>query len=210
MRLTITRVTCGKAQTLGLSAQETNQLRHILCQFPADIFAVVPIRRDGDPTSWILPDLTLGQRSNIGLFKSLKFNHIFKNIQYKAVDDSTWEGLIFDRYFPPKGEVLKSTVQSFRKACYYQEWNNLLESVGETRDTKEIRSFVLKWFSKLCWLPFPESDRPWKVKQPDSKQWKMVPPGKAQKCLRIAIRRSGKLEDSEVAEMIAEANGLRK
>jgi len=161
-------------------------IQQILRQFPADVFQLVPKRRTGDLTPWILPDLTSEQLSSISLFRSFEFTHIFRQAQYEPVDSDTWKKL-FDRYFPLKGEAHKGhRVQGFPTACYYQCWDSLLEAV-DIAEAQTIRDYVHKWFDKLWWVPFAASDRMWVVKETRSKSWVMVPPGEPQSCPQLAV-----------------------
>lgn len=164
-------------------------LAALLHQFPADIFELVPKPKAGD--AWILPHLRLQQLASIGLFKSFDFGLIFRTVQFKIVDNNTWEEIIFDRYFPQKGQVREEGLQSFPRALYFQAWNSLLERVDEPR-SQVIRNHVLEWFRTLWWLPFPESDRMWLAKRTPSTRsgWVMVPPGENRICPRLAVNRA--------------------
>ena len=159
----------------------------ILHQFPADVFELVSKPKTGN--AWILPDLTSQQLSRIGLFKSFEFDCIFRMAQFKPVEKNIWEGLIFDRYFPPKGHVPRDGLQNFPYALYYKLWISFLQADSvDDACAQMIRSHVLKWFCTLWWLPFPDCDRMWSTKRSTNRSgWVVVPPGEHQTCPRLAV-----------------------
>jgi hypothetical protein len=147
----------------------------------------------------MVPDLVPKQLTSIGLFQSTNFSSIFRQAQYKCVNNETWENLVFDRYFPRKGEAYREGLQGFPVARYYRGWSHLLGRVNIQRAEK-IRGFVLNWFCKLWWLPFPESDRMWSTKETQLTRksgWIMVPSGQPQKCPRLAINQAALRSEEE-------------
>ena len=172
---------------IAVSSEERNELLVIMRQFPSDILQLAPSPRSGHDDSWLLLSSAERCQANVDIFKAHRFEEIFRQAQYKVLNEGEWYCLVFHRYFPPKGETNVQGLQNFPLAQYYRRWHLLLEQVDKPH-SETLREIIFKWFDRLHWLPHPEVDRMWYTKKAGSKKtWVMVPEGELQNCPRLAV-----------------------
>ncbi|KAG1719121.1 hypothetical protein EDB19DRAFT_1648748 [Suillus lakei] len=139
------------------------------------------------PEDWVVDvALEIQHEGHVDIFHSLDLSHLFRQIQYRVINDTDWNNVVFRRYFPAKGASTAKALQQFPSAMYYRQWQALMDRLDED-DAKIIQNYHLtQWFDKLYWVPHPESDRMWSTKK-GGKEWIMLPPGEQKNCPRIAI-----------------------
>lgn len=161
---------------------------HIWNQLAHDILAVSPNKKNRDDPSYLV--MPVEQRSNItwDRYKTLDLSQIFAAIQAQTVDSHTWNRILFDRYFPPKGTPSRprGTLQNFPYTLYYQQWFDLMGRLSEV-DARSVRAAVAVEFRKVLWIPFAQSDRMWATKQATTRGWEIFPVSHKGPCPQIAI-----------------------
>jgi hypothetical protein len=168
-----------------LDSSITSELSAIKRQFASDIFQLAPAPKAALKQPWILLDSTQRERVKIDIFQSLNVGQVFGQAQYRVMSDTEWSDSIFGRYFPAKGASTANALQHFPFASYYRKWLALMKRLNE-EDAEIFRKLVLTWFSKLNWLPHPESDRMWSTRK-GGRGWSMLPSGDPQNCPRLAV-----------------------
>lgn len=145
---------------------EDLSIRQIIRQFPSCIMQVGPRPRSKDDPPYILLDDAGRQHATIEVFHSFEFQQLFNRIQYKILTGEEWHSKIFARFFPPcnhDGEVVKKRkkAQGFTQTRYLEMWVDVLQKMDPDQAERLRENLFVSWFSKIGWLPYPESDRMW-------------------------------------------------
>jgi hypothetical protein len=158
---------------------EIGGLSDLLHQFPSDLLQLVPKPKSAGEEPWFLLDKAEVARAKVGIFQSLDIHHVFRHAQCAMVDRADWQTTVFDRYFPRRNYQRPKSLQHFPSAAYYRKWENLMKEAIDDDAADAIRRTVSIWFSKLLWVPFPESDRMWSTRKVNGFEWRVIPSGEA-------------------------------
>lgn len=160
------------------SGNPDERIKSIWRQFPQDIVAVAPNPKSRSASSYlILPAVEIAG-TTWELFNRLELSHVFSEAKIKTASPLEWNGILFDRFFPPKGTSSRErgTLQNFPSMRYYNMWFELMDSLSD-RDAMKVRKAVSTQFRQILWLPGASSDRCWITKQKAPAGYKAYPPG---------------------------------
>jgi hypothetical protein len=136
----------------------------IMNGLPLAVFTQGPNNKAAHKPAHLLWNETQRTSATLETLKHTDFTGIFSRIVFKVLSAKEWQGMHFDRYFPPKGRELPASLQNFPTCPYFVAWRELMESTTP-EDSVTIRKQVLKQFVKLHWLPLAESDRMWNTRR---------------------------------------------
>lgn len=174
--------TRSRKTTDSILSSELPAIQH---QFASDIFQLAPSPKLASISHWVLLNPAQRLRTKVEIFHSLDLSGIFRQVQYRVINDADWDNLVFQRYFPAKGASTAKALQQFPSASYYRQWQALMDGLDEDR-AEIIQNRLRQWFNNLYWVPHPGSDRMWTTKK-GGKEWTMLPPGEPGNCPRIAV-----------------------
>ncbi|KAM5530101.1 hypothetical protein V8D89_016230, partial [Ganoderma adspersum] len=143
-------------------------------QFPSDIIQCSPNHRNRNKPAYVHLSLQERQDVTIELFRS--FTLPFDSVYIRTCQDTAqWKKLFFDKFFPPPGTALSSTLQNFRNCTYLNAYSVALQRL-KRGDIPRVRAALWEQFNQLRWLPHAESDRMWPTRpKSTSNLWTPLP-----------------------------------
>jgi hypothetical protein len=140
-----------------------------------NIIAVSPNQKSTTSSSYCT--LTAAARSEVQdtLFMSSALP--FTAVQLKEVTVTTWDTVLFDRFFPSHIEqdpIKRVSLQNFRACSFYTQWETLLQDVSHEDKTVIRRKLLGKW-QDLVWLPYSAADRMWDTRTARGRGFKKLP-----------------------------------
>ncbi len=143
-------------------------------QFPSDIIQCSPNLRSRTQPAYV--HLTVAERQDITIEFFKSFSLPFDAVYIRTCQNiAQWRALFFDKYFPPPGTSLSSTLQNFRNCTYLNAYSLELARL-RPRDIPQVREALWDQFNQLRWVPHAESDRMWPTRpRPLSRLWTPLP-----------------------------------
>ncbi|KAI9062151.1 hypothetical protein FKP32DRAFT_1593720 [Trametes sanguinea] len=135
----------------------------IWAQFAYDLIQISPNLKDERDPPYVT--LTIAQRDKVTIDLYKQRSLPFRSVYYRTRDREFW-CQSFDKYFPPRGQVI-AKAQNYSSCRYYSTWLRLREDTRATAFAIEtIRNGLRRAFLRLLWLPYNELDRIWNTRKP--------------------------------------------
>ncbi|GJE99780.1 hypothetical protein PsYK624_160510 [Phanerochaete sordida] len=162
------------------------ELNAVWQDFLRDVVAVIPMAQRGGG-SYCTLDVEERERVSEELYKSRELP--FRAAILKVAEDSTWDGLFFDRFFPDSVEINRRQrlTQHFGACHYWTRWQVLMAKVIDRGQQITIRGKLRSEFRKLMWLPWTSSDRIWVTGRTEKGTFVKLPEGHEGPAPKIAI-----------------------
>lgn len=131
-------------------------------QFLLDITSKAPNMKNAGEPSYCKLDAEARCRVSDATYQNDKLSDYFLDCSFKLASSEEWKRT-FDRFFPPKEQVVAAKIQNYSATKWWRVWLEF-RSTADAETVEGCRRALYQRFKKLYWMPFAQSDRIWKTK----------------------------------------------